>query len=72
MEKPLQGDYVLRLENDNLVDGINVSVKIVAVTLNKTYRVEPYMVIKRVPLPPEQRLGPPIIKKIRIPYVANS
>jgi len=72
MEKPLQGDYVLRLENDNLVDGINVSVKIVAVTLNKTYRVEPYMVIKRVPLAPELRLGPPIIKKIRIPYVANS
>jgi hypothetical protein len=72
MEKPLQGDVLLLLENDNMVDGINVAVKIIAVTLNKTYREEPYIVFKRVPLPPEQRQGTPTIKKIRIPYVASA
>lgn len=72
VEAPLQGDFLLQLENDNVVDGINVTVKVLAIIHQKQWRMEDYTVYKRVPLPPDQRDGQMQIRSVRIPRVASN
>lgn len=38
----VQGEIVFRLENDNLVESLDVSVRVMAVAVTKTYRTENY------------------------------
>ncbi len=70
MEAPLQGDFLFQLENDNVVDGINVTVKVLAIVHQKQWRMEDYTEYKRVPLPADQRDGQMLIRPVRIPRVA--
>ncbi len=71
MEKPLQGDFLLQLQNDNVIDGINVSVKVLAIVHTQTFREEAFTTWRRLPLPPEQRDGVVVLRKIRIPLVGG-
>jgi hypothetical protein len=45
-----QGNMTLKLVNDNVVDAINVDVKLVACVVTKTYKDEAYMVKKSEPI----------------------
>lgn len=71
MDRPLQGDFLLQLQNDNVIDGINVTVRVIAIVQTKTFREEPYIVTQRIPAPPEQRQGNVVVRKVQIPYVAG-
>lgn len=51
----VQGDIVFRLENDNLVESIDVSVRVMAVALIKTYKIESYTEEKAV-VSPEMKI----------------
>ncbi len=57
-----QGGFSLRLENDNIMDGINVDVKVVAVNLTTTYKDEYYTVEESEPIKEK--------KTFKIPKVA--
>lgn len=47
---PLAGSYVLELRNDNLIDAINVDVKVVLLKKQTRYRLEYYTEQQRVPI----------------------
>jgi len=71
MESPLQGHFTLQLTNDNMVDGINVTVKILAIVQSQTYRDEAYTAYRRVPLPESERVGKMELRTVRIPRPAS-
>lgn len=71
MESPLQGHFTLQLTNDNMVDGINATVKILAIVRTQTYRDEAYTEYRRVPLPESERQGKMELRTIRIPRPAS-
>lgn len=71
MESPLQGHFTLQLTNDNMVDGINVTVKILAIVQSQTYRDEAYTSYRRVPLPESERVGKMELRTVRIPRPAS-
>lgn len=71
MEAPLQGYFTLQLTNDNMVDGINVTVKILAIMESRTYRDEAYTEYRRVPLPESERQGKMELRTVRIPRPAS-
>lgn len=70
METPLQGDFTLQLFNDNMIDGINVSVKVLAIQVTRSWREEPFTVYRRISVPGEQRNGNIVLRTTRIPYTA--
>lgn len=68
----LQGDYQLRLENDNILNGINVNVKVYAVQLIKTYKDESYTVQEKSAVKEKQiRQIPKSVEMIKIPVNAD-
>lgn len=71
MEAPLQGHFTFQLSNDNMVDGINVTIKILAIVQTQTYRDEAYTEYRRVPLPESEREGKMELRTIRIPHPAS-
>lgn len=71
MEAPLQGHFTFQLSNDNMVDGINVTIKILAIVQTQTYRDEAYTEYRRVPLPESERQGKMELRTIRIPHPAS-
>lgn len=69
VDNPLQGTYAFKLTNDNYVDGINVTVKVLAVTLNKTYKRERYTETHQQRIENEDLLGKPVIRVNRVPML---
>jgi hypothetical protein len=67
--KFLQGNCILQLINDNFVDAINVEVKIIAVTLTKTFVKEKYTVEKEVPIRENQTSKIPNISVSKVPVM---
>lgn len=71
MEAPLQGDFMLQLSNDNVLEGINVSVKILAAVQQKRFRKEDYLIYHREPVAPDLRDGKVIIREVRAPALGE-
>ncbi len=67
----LQGEFSLKLENDNYVEGINVDVKIIAVTVTQTYENENYMVKSDAPLKEKKVVKVPKIKVVKTAVFAD-
>jgi hypothetical protein len=61
----LQGDFTLKLENDNYIEGINVDVKIIAVMVTRTYENENYTVKSDAPLKEKKTVKVPKVKVVR-------
>jgi len=64
-----QGFYTLRLENDNAIDGINVDIKIVAVTITKKWKDENYTIQDIEPVKEKRTLKIPKVSKIKVPVL---
>ncbi len=60
-----QGEFTLKLENDNYIEGINVDVKIIAVTVTHKYENENYMVKNDAPLKEKKTVKVPKVKVVR-------
>lgn len=65
-----QGAFKLDLTNDNFKDGINVEVKIIAVTTTKTFVNKEYSVEKVVPIKEKQMIKIPRISISKIPVMS--
>lgn len=66
-----QGKFAIRLENDNYVEGINVNVKVVAVTVTKTYRDEYFTETREAPVQRSKVKREPVLQKVRIPVLVE-
>lgn len=71
VDSATQGAFALRLENDNYVDGINVSIKVIAVLETKTYRDEYFSDLQETPFSEHTVVRKPVITKVRIPVLAG-
>ena len=67
-----QGGYSLRLENDNLMDGINVDVKVIAIVVNKTYQDENYTVQESQPIKEKKTSKIPKVTVKKVPVFSDS
>jgi hypothetical protein len=61
----LQGDFSLKLENDNYIEGINVDVKIIAVTVTRKYENENYTVKSDAPAKEKKVVKIPKVKVVK-------
>jgi hypothetical protein len=66
-----QGGFRLKLTNDNIRDGINVDVKIMAVQVNKKWKYETYTDVKQVPIKEERIVKTPLVVKTKVPILSN-
>ena len=66
-----QGGYSFRLENDNIMDGINVDVKIVAIIVTKIYKNEDYTVQETEPIKEKQIVKIPKVTVSKVPVFAH-
>ncbi len=66
-----QGRFAIQLENDNYIEGINVNVKVVAVTVSKTYRDEYYTETSEVPVNQSTVVREPLIRRVRVPVLGE-
>lgn len=64
-----QGYHTIRLENDNIIDGINVDVKIIAIVVTKTWKDEYYTVQESEPIKEKKTLKIPKIAKTKVPIL---
>ena len=71
VDNPNQGRFALRLANDNYLEGINVNVKIVAVTVSRTYRDEYFTETREVPVSQSTVVREPVLKRIRFPVLVE-
>lgn len=67
-----QGVYTIRLENDNFSDGINVAVKVVAVTITKTWKDEEYTETEQEPIKEKKTYKIPKVTKIKVPVLEET
>ncbi len=65
----LQGNINLKLDNDNIINGINIGIKIVAVMQHKHYRTETYQEKIITPITEVSTKGRIIIKERQVPYI---
>jgi len=68
-EQLLQGGFTIRLYNDNWMDGIDVTIKIVAVQLEKTWADVEYVDEKITPRIEKQIFSDPIITTRKVPML---
>ena len=66
-----QGYHTIRLENDNVMDGINVDVKVIAVLVTKTWKDEDYTVQEIEPIKEKKILKIPKVAKINTPVTVE-
>lgn len=71
IDKPLQGTFAIRLANDNYVDGINVNVKVIAVTISRVYADQTYTEVVEERIADEALLGKPTVRITRIPVLSS-
>lgn len=64
-----QGGFSLELVNDNLMDGLNVNVKVIAVTITKTWKDEYYTVQEQEPIKENQTKKIPSISVRKVPVM---
>ena len=62
------GKYKLVLQNDNIVDAINVEVKIIAVLKTTTYRDESYLETQSVPIDDREIKS---LERVRVPVLVH-
>lgn len=62
-----QGEYTIKLENDNYVEGINVDVKVIAVTVTQKYENETITLKSNDPLKEKKAVKVPKITVVRVP-----
>ena len=67
-----QGGFSLRLENDNLMDGINVDVKVVAVSITTTFKDEYYTVQETEPIKEKKTFKVPKVTVRKVLVFADS
>ena len=67
-----QGKFAIRLMNDNYLEGINVNVKVVAVTVTKTYRDEYFTETREVPVQQSTVVREPVLRKVRVPVLGEN
>lgn len=67
-----QGKFAIQLENDNYVEGINVNVKVVAVTVTKVYEDEYYTETEEVPVNRSTTVREPVLRKVRAPVLVGN
>jgi hypothetical protein len=60
-----QGEYTLKLENDNYIEGINVEVKVIAVTVTQKFADENYIVKSDAPLKEKKMVKVPKVKVVK-------
>jgi hypothetical protein len=68
---PTQGGLTLNLTNDNTVDAINVTVKVVAVVVTKTYKDEQYTVKKSQPIEETKTFRDPSVTYRKVPVTMD-
>ncbi len=67
--KNLQGQVGIRLTNDNIINGINVAIKVVAVSQQKIYEWQTYQERIITPIKNLETKGKIILKKRKVPYI---
>ena len=67
-----QGKFAIRLMNDNYVEGINVNVKVVAVTVTKNYRDEYFTETREAPVQQLKVVREPVLRKVRVPVLGEN
>lgn len=66
-----QGYHTIRLKNDNVIDGINVDVKVIAVLVTKIWKDEDYTVQKTDPIKEKKIVKIPKVAKTNIPVIVE-
>lgn len=62
-----QGYHSIRLENDNIMDGINVDVKVIAITISTEWKDEFYTVQESVPIKEQRTYKIPKVAMTKLP-----
>lgn len=68
MTQHLSGNYTLQLTNDNMIEAINVDVKIIAVLVTTTYRDEEYLETQFIPIKEQPTVKP---EKVLVPVIGG-
>ncbi|MDZ7876053.1 MAG: hypothetical protein U5L45_00200 [Saprospiraceae bacterium] len=66
-----QGEYTLKLENDNYIEDINVDVKVIAVTVTQKFADENYTVKSDAPLKEKKMVKVPKVKIVKTPIFVD-
>ena len=66
-----QGGYAFKLENDNIMDGINVDIKIITVVVTKVYKDEVYTVQETEPIKEKKTLKIPKVAVRKVAVFAD-
>lgn len=66
-----QASYTIRLENDNTIDGINVDVKVIAVTVTRTWKDEAYTEQEQEPIKEVKTYKIPKVAKTKVPVIVE-
>ena len=66
-----QGGYAFKLDNDNIMDGINVDIKIIAIVVTKNYKDEPYTVQETEPIKEKKTLKIPKVAVRKVAVFAD-
>lgn len=67
----LQGEYTIKLENDNYVEGINVDVKVIAITITQKFENETVMLKSNAPLKEKKAVKMPKITVVKTPVFVD-
>jgi hypothetical protein len=63
----LQGTYYILLSNDNIMHGVDATVKVVAIVETNTYEDEPYTEMKVNPRYEKKTFSDPVLKTVKFP-----
>ncbi|MCB0555771.1 MAG: hypothetical protein KDD02_19645 [Phaeodactylibacter sp.] len=66
-----QGNFAIKLDNDNYVEGINVNVKVIAVTETRSYRDEYVTEVREVPVSERKVVRTPIFNRVKAPVLSE-
>jgi len=68
---PLQGEFYIGLQNDNIRNGIDVNLKVIAIQVTKYFENNTYQVPEAIPKKEIKIFKDPIITSKEIPYILN-
>ncbi len=67
----VQGEYTIKLENDNYVEGINVDVKVIAITVTQNFDNETVTLKSDAPLKEKKTVKSPKITVVKMPVFVD-
>lgn len=67
-----QGNFALQLKNDNIMEGINVDINIIAIIVSKKYEKEYYNVTVQEPIKEKQVIKTPKVEKYEAPVLIKN